>query len=279
MSKRKAAESLSQKELNLNKKSYKGGSTKDIHHAIFQKAQIMCQPQRVLYPGCHRHLTAALVFETFTFVDCDAKIKPFHRDQAVVDYVEAEKVYPGDSTFDFARLDIHQATELDTTYDMAILLSAGSLEAACAKHVISRGWLLTNDAHSDARAAFVSDSWDLYAYWFDNEFCSNDIERCFRVIVDGEQTRGISKAQVRESLKGGTVKRRSFKLLFEPMFFLFKNEMRYWNSWLDLSTLTTTESSPQSFKEVDTWGPLCSDTTIGSDCSNRQEQGRMLGAH
>lgn len=79
MSKRKISQKQSSKHLNLYTKSYKGGGKKDVHLNVFQDARRLTGAIRVLYPGCHRHLTANLVFPDVTFIDCDNKVAPLYR--------------------------------------------------------------------------------------------------------------------------------------------------------------------------------------------------------
>eukprot|EP00539_Tryblionella_compressa_P006728 CAMPEP_0178770490 /NCGR_PEP_ID=MMETSP0744-20121128/21424_1 /TAXON_ID=913974 /ORGANISM="Nitzschia punctata, Strain CCMP561" /LENGTH=101 /DNA_ID=CAMNT_0020426879 /DNA_START=41 /DNA_END=346 /DNA_ORIENTATION=- len=51
------------------------------------------------------------------------------------------------------------------SFDLLISLSAGLLVQPCTPYVARHGYLLVNDSHSDARAAFVSGDWELKAYW------------------------------------------------------------------------------------------------------------------
>eukprot|EP00977_Amphora_coffeiformis_P006565 scaffold1404_cov166-Amphora_coffeaeformis.AAC.32 len=230
MSKRKSVErfaATSSKELNLYKKSYKGGGPKDIHLGVFREAQKIVQAKKVLYPGCHRHLTAALVFPDVTFVDYDEKVAGIFTDKGASDYVNEMKLYDEDSRYRFHCYDVETEAPEARDFDLLISLSSGLMAEVCAPCVASGGFLLVNDAHSDARTAFVNDSWELYAYWDDdaNQFVSETVNQCFQVLQPrSKETIPISKEQAEESVKVGTVKKRSFKLAFEPMLFLFKRK-------------------------------------------------------
>mmetsp|Transcript_47386 Transcript_47386/g.106507 ORF Transcript_47386/g.106507 Transcript_47386/m.106507 type:complete len:105 (-) Transcript_47386:135-449(-) len=102
-------------------------------------------------------------------------------------------------------------------------MSSGQVAPYCSRYVRKDGFLLVSDAHADARVAFIMKEWKLLAVWDQSrqEFDANHqtLERCFKVVGTGST---ISKRQVDESIRIGSLSKRSFKLEFEPMFFLFK---------------------------------------------------------
>lgn len=243
MSKRKFVgkkTSSKQQQLSLYKKSYKGGGSQDSLLDVFKAARQLTNANKVLYPGCHRHLTAALVFPEVIFVDCDAKVGPLYapKEEAVVQYVEEHKLYTEESRYEFHCCNVTHTSKVasvlkDLKCDLLISLNAGAISEPCTRFVPKDGFLLVNDGHSDARAAFISGNWNLFGYWDEeaSEFQTEQskLDRCFQVkMTDKTQgggattTQPITKAQVEESMQVGTVKKRSFKLLFEPMFFLFQ---------------------------------------------------------
>jgi hypothetical protein len=117
--------------------------------------------------------------------------------------------------------------KLDHDYDLLISLSAGAIAEPCSKYISRRGYLLVNDSHSDARTAFVSGDWQLLAYWDAEKesFTTDDLKRCFQVIQPkSKETVPLTKEQALESIMVGTVSKRSFKLVMEPMFFLFQKK-------------------------------------------------------
>lgn len=197
--------------------------------------------RKVFYPGCHRHLTAALVFPDVTFVDRDSEVAPLYEEAAAHEYVEANKIYSQDARYRFILHDVERSMDdlLErNSFHLLISLSAGLLVRPCTPYVMTTspsshgggGHLLVNDSHGDARAAFVSgDCWDLRAHWDDEtrDFTDAKPDQCFRVY---EKTRSqetavpISVAQVEESVAVGTVSKRSFKKIFEPRFFLFQKK-------------------------------------------------------
>ena len=226
MSKRKLCQTSSSKHLNLYKKSYKGGASKDVHFHVFQGARRLTNASRVLYPGCHRHLTTSLVFPDVTYIDFDKKVAPLYSDKVAREYVEANKLYDNDAQYRFYNYNVNnKMPKVGNDYDLLISLSAGVIAEPCTWHVAENGYLLVNDSHSDARMAFVSGEWQLMAYWDDdaNKFITDGLDKCFQVIQKGsEETKSITKEQAQESVAIGSRSKRSFKLLIEPMFFLFR---------------------------------------------------------
>jgi hypothetical protein len=264
--------------LRLYQKSYKGGGMHDIHYRVFQQVQVLTQyaVQKVLYPGCHRHLTASLIFPDVTYIDCDKRVASLYdngsnRTQeqdgitAVRDYINSHKVYDQDTEYQFYGCNIENEkllTKMLTvsskhnkkkdsgltrtnsslgdvpTFDLLISLSSGRMAAFCDKFVHTGSYLLINDAHSDARSIFVDEKngWELVAYWDSTklEFTTEHMDRCFQAVMKTRNHRPggntsskkaavpITPEQVQESIDVGAVSKRSFKLLLEPDFFLFR---------------------------------------------------------
>ena len=237
MAKRKAPAS-SAKNLRLYQKSYKGGARKDSHFVVFEEARklIGVGATKVLYPGCHRHLTASLVFPSLTYIDCDAKVGPLYEEPAAVQYVGDIKIYEEESSMEFFCADVNNGKKepmksLDKDYDLLISLSAGLLAEPCTPHIKTGGWLLVNDSHSDASSVFVNckDDWELKAYWDDehSQFAVDEmsLSRCFLAI--DKKTKGeaaLTRAQLQECISVGAISKRSFRMPFAPMFYLFQRK-------------------------------------------------------
>lgn len=227
-SKRKAS-SPSLKELNLYFKAYKGGGKKDLHWKVFKECQKWTSATSVLYPGCHRHLTAALIFPVVTFVDNYKQVGSLYTDLAAVAYVEENKLFDEDARFDFLPYDVNQPMPSlsNRSYDLIISLSAGLMTDPCKSFVKSGGYLLVNDSHCDARSTFLNvDCWKLAAYWNHetSTFTSDGIGQCFQVYLPRSNTEfaPITSDQVEESLNVGSVGKRSFKMVANSSFYLFE---------------------------------------------------------
>jgi len=255
--------------LSAYKKSYKGGGSSDWHLSLFRATRSLVENDgrsggggggvrkkkddsssssssdlRILYPGSHRHLTPALVFPNINFVDYDGKVGPLYQSDAARDYVVREKDYSEDPNYTFTKARYEALPKsrdfAEDSFDLLISLSAGIVSSPCTRYVKPGGYLLVSDAHSDARAAFVSDDWELVAVWDPEaevmDTSDETLQRCFRVVrcakrrrrrddddgIDETNLPLISKSQVDESERVGTVRKRSFTLLFEPLVYLFK---------------------------------------------------------
>jgi hypothetical protein len=189
----------------------------------------------VVYPGCHRHATFSLFFPTVLYLDCDKRIGPFYADKALLEYVRRERHYDAEPRLPFVLADYSALTDstvrtkTDTDESgrrLFVSLSAGPVLENLRSGVARRGdVLLASDAHSEGRAAFVSDDWELIGVWDETaSLLRRDAEtlaRPFRIARTGEP---ISRAQVEESVRVGAVARRSFRLAYEPMFTLFQHK-------------------------------------------------------
>lgn len=208
------------------KRSYKGGGPKDFHSKIFHAAAELTSSRRVLYAGSHRHLTMSLAFPDVLYVDNDERVGDVFASASAAEYVSENKSYREDHALEFRCQDYTQLEDLGRDFDLLASLSAGQAAPHCSKYVRKGGFILASDAHSDARTALLMDCWQLFAVWDDETetFTTEQetLDRCFRVRGTGKL---ISAEQVRESVEVGTVGKRKFKLLTEPMFFLFRKKL------------------------------------------------------
>lgn len=212
--------------LSWYKKSYHGGGAGDFHFAILRAAAELTASKKVFYPGSYCHVTASLVFPDVLYVDCDAKVAPALRDAAVSAYIVENKLYDDTPVLRFKLGSYEKLAKGVENVDLLISMSAGLVSTVCSGSVKpGGGFLLVSDAHSDARTAFLDPKWELFGAWdtraarFDTRKVT--LDRCF---VCAKTREKLSRAQVAESVRVGAVRARSFRLLHEPMFFLFRRK-------------------------------------------------------
>ena len=217
-------------------KVYKG--TDDWHMPIFRNVReyIAKQQQghdddghqssstsiRTLYPGSSRHITASLVFDDVTYVDCDTKVRDFFGDSRVLEWVGEHKEYEAESNIEFLcrNFDGTLPNVPLASFDLLISACAGIVSTPCAKYLKPNGYLLVSDAHFDAREACCNTNvFQLVA--------ALDMDGTMREDVEGHftTTNGtpLTQAQVEES-KAKPKARRSFQLIKEGMFYLFRKK-------------------------------------------------------
>jgi len=217
-------------------------------------------PIKVLYPGCHRHITPSLVFSDVTYVDCDHKVGDiFDANNSIIqDWMIAHKQYGEHPQIRFVvstykemshpRHNIHE-----NSYDLLISLSAGIVTEDCLLYLRPGGLYLVNAAHADAYVAFLSPELKIRAYWNDatKTFCqdpdllkdlflarskppphkNNNGRKRSREVTDDKNSENddsgqcfvpLTKDQVAEAVRIGTKNKRSFVLKLDPMVYVFE---------------------------------------------------------
>jgi hypothetical protein len=215
------------------KQSYLKRGTQDVHINIFQSVHDEFGPfERVLYPGCHRHISASVVFPSVVYVDSDRKVTPVYDDSATDEWIAAKKTYtsPTNKELYCGNYESLPSSKFPIeSFDLLISLSAGVVSTPCGKYVKKQGYLLVNDSHSDARVAFLDPRFKLVAAWDEEKrtFRSDDeeLQQHFHLkFKDGVPPTPMSRVMVNESVRVGTKSMRSFRLQKEGMFYLFRRE-------------------------------------------------------
>jgi hypothetical protein len=193
----------------------------EYHSSIFRILKAMLNPQKVLYPGCHRHITPSLFFSTVDYIDCDPKVGKLYTDPKALAYVEENKEYKEETVINFDCKDFNANIGFAGSYDLLISLSAGFVSTPCERYLKEKGYLFVNDAHSDASTAYLNENFKLVGMYdrtkekFDDD--SAILAGCFHT-KDGKK---LTKAHVEKGAKDAKFKR-SLGLLSESMFYLFQ---------------------------------------------------------
>jgi len=222
-----ASNALKSSALTAYKKSYQKRGARDAHEVVFQSlTQIDPDiPSKVLYPGCHRHITASLVFPHVDYVDCDSKVFDVYQDSAVREWILSDTQKSPEWTFTCSSFDSPLPTKTFSleSFDLLISLSAGLIAKPCARYLKEGGLLLVNDSHGDASAAYVLQDeaqYQLTATWDakTSTWSTTDLEDYF-VTKRGEV---LSDSQAEEMATIGIKSKRSFRLRQEAPFYLFR---------------------------------------------------------
>eukprot|EP00794_Sanderia_malayensis_P012130 gene12130-13383_t len=202
-------------------KSYKGGLG-DYHIPIFKELKRVTCPDFVLYPGCHRHITASIIFSNVLYVDNYSKIKPFFDDDKVLEFVNKNKDYEKESVIRFKCRNFESDFgEKEQSFDLLMSLSAGIVSQSCAKYLKPGGYFFANDGHYDARMAFTDPRFKFVAVYDDTTAkfdMSEDAKVGHFFTKKGD---AMTKEMVQESIDVPKA-RRSFKLQKETLYYLFQ---------------------------------------------------------
>ena len=216
----KKLKKLSNVELNAYFKTYKNGFS-DHHWQLFREAGKIVKVEKVLYPGCHRHITASLVFKNVVYVDNYKKIAGCFADPKVLEWVNDNKDYSEEPKIVFKCKNFESSiNEKNEDFDLVISSSAGIVTTSCKKYLKKQGYFLVSDAHYDARMLSLDPNFQLTHVWNSgNEvFESGEVLKGHFKTKEGKK---ITKSQVQESIEKPKAKR-SFKLQKEALFYLFR---------------------------------------------------------
>ena len=200
---------------------------------------------KVLYPGCHRHITPSLVFPDVNYVDFDKKVSDIfdiENNAFTREWIMSHKEYADPAIpkirfvhSSYAGMKEKRHKLQPNSFDLLISLSAGIVTHDGLGFLRQGGYYLVNASHSDALVAHLQPSLRLRAYWDDEEgaFCQDDtLDDLFQARQKGSKKRSrdadgdgympISKDQVDEAVRIGSKSKRSFVLKREPMMYVFE---------------------------------------------------------
>jgi len=213
---------VSSAELNLYFKTYQKKGAVDFHLDVFKGVNNIVKPSRVLYPGCHRHVTASLVFNDVVYVDNYSKIKSCFIDEKVLDWVSSNKEYKEKAEIKFIGKNFESDFgEKVESFDLLMSLSAGIVTTSCSKYVKKLGYVLVSDAHFDARMLYLDLDFELTHVWDSERKKFDDDADALSGHFTTMDGKAITKDQVQESIDKPKAKR-SFKLQKEILFYLFQ---------------------------------------------------------
>ena len=233
---------------NYQRSYCKDGKVDSQHLGIFsalRKDFFDVDSPKVLYPGCHRHITPSLVFPDVTYVDNDKKVSDIFdiensytqewvtENSECRDTTETTTIRFVHASYADMKLKRHKLTP--NSFDLLISLSAGIVTHDGLGFLRPGGYYLVNASHSDAMVANLQPSMRLRAYWDEEErkFCQDKavLDELFMARPKGGKKRSrdnddgyqpMSKDQVDEAIRIGTKSKRSFVLRREAMVYVFE---------------------------------------------------------
>lgn len=242
------AKALRSAALTAYRRSYEKKGQPDAHQAVFASLPV-ATPKRVLYPGCHRHITASLCFSHVEYIDCDEKVSDVYKDEVVCQWVMQQwarlRSHDGNDkdesdekptwNFTCASFDSNLSFE-QASFDLIISLSAGIVSTPCLRYLRDEnGYLLVNDSHGDASAAFVNPQLKLVAVYQESNINDDDIDAggwtmdasiLQEYFVTTKQGTPLTPAQAKQAATIGVKAKRSYKLAKEAPFYLFQKQAR-----------------------------------------------------
>ena len=211
----------SSSELNAYFKTYKQGIN-DFHWPIFRELNKIVNPSRVLYPGCHRHVTASLIFSDVIYIDTYKKIAACFSDPKILEWVDSNKEYGDETKLKFlCKNFVRDFGENVNSFDLVMSLSAGIVTTSCAKYLKKSGYFFVSDAHYDARMLYLNPDFKLTHVWDSSTSNFDSSKETLKGHFTTKDGGKITKAMVQESIKKPKAKR-SFKLEKDSLFYLFQ---------------------------------------------------------
>lgn len=201
---------------------------------------------KVLYPGCHRHITPSLVFPDITYVDSDKKVGDIfdiENNSFVREWLSANSEYEYSATTtnirfiptSYADMKAKRHKLALNSFDLLISLSAGIVTHDGLGFLRPGGHYLVNASHADAMVANLQPSLRLRAYWDEEKSIFRQdkdmLDELFMAREKGNKKRSrdtddgyvpMSHDQVDEAVRVGTKSKRSFVLKREPMMYVFE---------------------------------------------------------
>jgi hypothetical protein len=111
-------------------------------------------PESAVYPGSFVHITPSFYIPHMAYLDSDRRIDRFFSDEAVRDYIAANKQYSAGCEVEWRQEDYREVPAFERKeFDMMFSFYAGFISRNCRTYLRPGGILVANNSHGDASLA------------------------------------------------------------------------------------------------------------------------------
>jgi len=133
---------------------------------LFRRLNELYKIERVLYPGCHVHITPSLIFSDVTYVDSFRNTYRFYEAADVKEFISSHKEYEAEASIHFYQQDYNKELPAgENQFDLIISQYAGFVGQATKKYLKHKGLLVCNNSHGDASLAYLDKDYELIAVY------------------------------------------------------------------------------------------------------------------
>ncbi len=134
----------------------------DERREMFEQLYEIFKPSSGIYPGSFVHITPFFYIKEMTYIDSDKRMNKFFSDQAVIDYINEEKIYDKNPVVSWFQEDYSTKLPIDENkYDILFSFYAGFISQHCKKYLKNNGVLVCNNSHGDASIAYTDSDYTL----------------------------------------------------------------------------------------------------------------------
>lgn len=131
---------------------------------LLQKLVEQYDIQSALYPGSYTHITPSFYIPRVVYVDADRKAKKiFANTEDVAAFIDSNKTYAGNASFDFFGQSYADPLPIDEQFDFLFSQYAGPISQECKQYLKHGGILVANNSHADAGLAALDPDYELIA--------------------------------------------------------------------------------------------------------------------
>lgn len=188
----------------------------DERKQLFMKLAQKYHPAKGLYPGSFVHITPSFYIHDMTYVDMDARLPGFFRDEQLQRFLEQQKQYPETPLAAWYQADFTKPLPLEAeTYDMLFSFYAGFISRQCKTYLKPNGILVCNNSHGDASLAAVDPDYTLRGVIRRNGDAFSLSEQQLQEFFQKKDGSPIDTERVLKRMIGENFTRKAFAYIFQ----------------------------------------------------------------